>query len=100
MAKAKKQSLYWLWALIGGVVIGMFFAPKKGSVLRQELSEKGEQEGALGQLALLKDEYSAMLQEIGNVIEETLESPEVKQALVKITVLTKELLPRRENETD
>lgn len=98
MRKSTSTYVYCLVGLVIGAVVGVLFARKKGSDLRKELIEKHENDGVTDSLLLLKDEYVAMLHNIAGVITETVQTEEVQEAVHKLSVLTKELLPRREHE--
>ncbi|MBI4835870.1 MAG: hypothetical protein HY817_01280 [Candidatus Abawacabacteria bacterium] len=95
----KKHSLltsWWLWGLFGGIMLGVLFAQKKGSVLRSQLATVKEKDGAWGQALWLKDEMIAMCQDIGETVDHAWHSKEIQSALHKIAELTKEWLPRIE----
>lgn len=100
MKKSSQHSIAWLISFIGGVVLGVLFARKKGEALRSELTQSQSADGLVGPVVLLKDEYIAMLQEVGIVFTQVIQTAEFQDACRKLTVLTKELLPRRESEDE
>ncbi len=84
----------WLASFIGGAVVALLFAKKKGKALRAELVETGETAGMWAQVLGMKNEFGSMLEEVQDVWE----SDEVQKALHQLVKLTKELLPRIEGE--
>ena len=84
MEKPHNAGHLWIWGVVTGLVLGMLFAPKKGSVLRNQLSKAGE-DGVGAQANLIKDEFTKMLQEIGQSFQQIRESKQVHKLLDKIS---------------
>ena len=93
-----KTSLGWVLGIsfVAGLLVSLFFAKKKGSVLRTQLKKVHATEGNLASIILLKDEYVALLDEIHTSIDDVWHTKEMQSALGRLGELTKELLPRIE----
>lgn len=85
----------WLASFLGGAIVALLFARKKGATLRAELVETGETAGMWAQVVGMKNEFGSMLEEVQDVWE----SDEVQKAFHQLVKLTNELLPRIEGES-
>lgn len=84
MEKQTNSGHLWLWGVLTGLFLGMLFAPKKGSVLRGQLSKAAE-DGVTAQANVMKDEFSKMLQEMLQSMQRIRENKQVNKLLGKIS---------------
>lgn len=87
MEKPAHSGHLWLWGVMTGLVLGMLFAPKKGSILRSQLSKAGS-EGIPAQANLLKDELAKMLQDMLQGFQKLRENKQVHKLLGQISDYT------------
>lgn len=92
----KNNATFWVLvaSFIAGMVISMSFARKKGSALRSQLKRTHAKSGNIASILLLKEEYMAMLDEVGASIDDLWHTEEIQTALHRMAELTKEPLPR------
>jgi transcriptional regulator of heat shock response len=76
-----------LLTLLGGTFLGMFFANKKGSVLRKNLKNKS----VLDKTKILTQEIKGVLDDMNKVLNETLEKEEFQELLEKGENKTQEI---------
>lgn len=84
MEKQTNSGHLWLWGVLTGLFLGMLFAPKKGSILRGQLSKAGA-EGVTAQANVMKDEFSKMLQEMLHSVQKLRENKQVNKLLGQIS---------------
>jgi len=75
-----------------GGLLGLLFAPKKGSEFREDL--KKDIEGGNYGLNALKDEFSAMGKDMGNFTVEVAKHEDVKEYLLKGKAVAKDVQER------
>lgn len=84
MEKQTNSGHLWLWGVLTGLFLGMLFAPKKGSVLRGQLTKAAE-DGVSAQANVMKDEFSKMLQEMLQSVQKIRENKQMNKLLGKIS---------------
>lgn len=72
-----------LWGVLSGMLLGMLFAPKKGSVLRSQLGRAGT-DGVTAQANLIKDELAKVLQDMLHSVQKLRDNKQVHKLLGQI----------------
>ena len=83
MDKPSNSGHLLLWGVLSGVILGMLFAPKKGSILRSQLGRAGT-DGVSAQANLIKDELAKVLQDMLHSVHKLRENKAVHKLLGEI----------------
>ncbi|MBP7057228.1 YtxH domain-containing protein [Candidatus Gracilibacteria bacterium] len=88
MEKSNHSGNFWLAGVLGGILLGMLFAPKKGSELRGQIAKAGSG-GTAKQLEVIKEEFVEMLHDMHDTVQSLKDSKQAQKLLKNITEYTK-----------